>query len=61
MSYKARNNKDVNRDDIIKLLASMVTREGDFSHVVDLSNPDLTVVVEIIKVRFSFPSADINF
>lgn len=52
VSYKARNNKDVNRDAIIKLLANMVNREGDFAHTVDLNNPDLTIVVEIIKVLF---------
>ena len=53
MQYKARNNKDVIRDDIITALASLVTRNGDYSHTVDLSNPDLTVVVEIIKVTFN--------
>ena len=50
MVYKARNNKDVSRENIIKTLASLVTRSGDFSHIVDLSNPDLTIMVEIIKV-----------
>lgn len=49
--YKARNNTDVSRDDIIKVLASLVTQNGEFSHTVDLSNPDLSVVVEIIKVH----------
>ena len=53
VQYKARNNKDVIRDDIITALASLVTRNGDYSHTVDLSNPDLTVVVEIIKVTFN--------
>ena len=53
VQYKARNNKDVIRDDIITALASLVTRNGDYSHTVDLSNPDLTVVVEIIKVNFN--------
>ena len=51
MQYKARNNKDVKRDDIIELLASLVTKNGDFSHKVDLNNPDLCVIVEIIKVQ----------
>ena len=41
----------MNREDIIKLLASLVTRNGDFPHIVDLSNPDLSVVVEVIKVQ----------
>ena len=49
--YKARNNTDVSREVIIKLLASLVTQNGEFSHTVDLSNPDLSVVVEIIKVH----------
>lgn len=51
MVYKARNNNDVSREDIIKTLASLVTQNGDYSHTVDLSNPDLTIVVEIIKVH----------
>ena len=45
----------IKRDDVIKLLASMVTRNGDYDHIVDLNNPDLTVVVEIIKVSSSLP------
>ena len=50
VNYKARNNNDVNRDEIIKLVAGMVVKNGDFDHKVDLNNPDLTIVVEIIKV-----------
>jgi tRNA acetyltransferase TAN1 len=50
--YKARNNQDVDREDIIKTLASLVTRSGDYPHVVDLRNPDLTIIVEIIKNNF---------
>ena len=49
--YKARNNKDACRDDIIKALATLATQNGDYSHIVDLSNPDLTIVVEIVKVN----------
>ena len=51
MNYKCRNNNEVKRDDVIHLLASMVTKNGDYSHTVDLSNPELTVVVEIVKVK----------
>ena len=51
VNYKARNNSDVNRDEIIKLVAGMVVKNGDFDHQVDLNNPDLTIVVEIIKVH----------
>ena len=29
----------------------MVVKNGDFDHQVDLNNPDLTIVVEIIKVH----------
>ena len=50
MSYKARNNNVIKRDDVIQLLASMVTRNGDFPHTVDLNNPERTVLVEIVKV-----------
>ena len=49
--YKARNNKDARRDDIIKTLATLATQNGDYSHNVDLSDPDLTIVVEIVKVN----------
>ncbi|CAI8001680.1 THUMP domain-containing protein 1, partial [Geodia barretti] len=50
--YKARNNQDVNREEIIKTLASLVTMNGDYPHRVDLLNPDLTIVVEIVKGNF---------
>ena len=45
----------MNREEIIKTLASMVTRNGDYPHQVDLLNPDLTIVVEIIKVILAGP------
>ncbi|XP_022091488.1 THUMP domain-containing protein 1-like [Acanthaster planci] len=45
---KIRNNGTLKRDDIIKLLATEVTCKGP-KHKVDLDNPDLSVVVEIIK------------
>lgn len=51
VNYKARNNNVVNRDDIIKVVATMATKNGEFDHQVDLSNPDLTIIVEIIKVH----------
>ena len=50
MNYKARNNNVIKRDDVIQLLASMVTKNGDFPHAVDLNNPELTILVEIVKV-----------
>ena len=55
MSYKARNNTVIKRDDVIKHVASAVTMDGDYDHMVDLNNPDLTVVVEIIKVNKVLP------
>ncbi len=39
------------RDDVIKLVADLVTNNDEYKHTVDLSNPELTVVVEIIKVH----------
>lgn len=62
MVYKARNNKDVNREDIIKMLASLATHSGDYPHTVDLNNPDLTIWVEIIKVMLVILMSDyVNF
>ena len=50
MNYKCRNNSALKRDDVIKLLACMVTKNGEFPHTVDLNNPELTVIVEVVKV-----------
>ncbi len=50
VNYKCRHNSESKRDDVIQLLAGMVTRNGDYSHRVDLNQPELTVMVEIIKV-----------
>lgn len=52
IAYKARNNQDVSREEIIKTLAELVTLNGDYPHRVDLVNPDLTIVVEIVKANF---------
>ncbi|XP_068100909.1 ERI1 exoribonuclease 2 isoform X2 [Hyperolius riggenbachi] len=46
--YKARNNNHMNRDDVIKDLAGIVGSLNP-ENKVDLSNPEYTVVVEIIK------------
>ena len=35
---------------MIKLLAAMVTKDGEFPHPVDLSHPELTIMVEVVKV-----------
>ena len=51
MHYKARNNHVMKRDDVIRLLASLVTDEGAYDHVVNLKHPQLVVCAEIIKVR----------
>ncbi|XP_038064339.1 THUMP domain-containing protein 1-like [Patiria miniata] len=45
---KIRNNASIKRDDVIKLMAAMVTSKG-IKHKVDLDDPELSVVVEIIK------------
>lgn len=39
------------RDDVIRLLASLVTDEGAYDHVVNLKHPQLVVCAEIIRVR----------
>ena len=56
VSYKCRNNSALKRDDVIKLLACMVTKNGEFPHTVDLNNPELTVMVEVVKVTTINPS-----
>ena len=48
--FKSRNNGDMKRDDIIKVVAD-VANAGGITHKVDLSNPELVICVEIIKVR----------
>ena len=47
--FKARNNQSLNRDDVISSLAEVVGKCNK-AHSVDLSHPDLTIVVEVIKV-----------
>ncbi|XP_053551975.1 THUMP domain-containing protein 1-like [Bombina bombina] len=46
--YKARNNNHMNRDEVIKDLAGIVGNQNP-ENKVDLSNPEYTIVVEIIK------------
>ncbi|KAM7149652.1 THUMP domain-containing protein 1 [Molossus nigricans] len=46
--YKARNNSHVNREEVIKELAGIVG-SLNVENKVDLTNPQYTVVVEIIK------------
>ncbi|XP_075035827.1 THUMP domain-containing protein 1 [Mixophyes fleayi] len=46
--YKARNNHHMNRDEVIKDLAGVVVSQNS-ENKVDLSNPEYTIVVEIIK------------
>ncbi|XP_076839161.1 THUMP domain-containing protein 1-like [Brachyhypopomus gauderio] len=48
ISYKARNNNHSNRDDVIKALAGLVGKMNP-KNKVDLTNPELTIIVEIIK------------
>ncbi|XP_051877155.1 THUMP domain-containing protein 1 [Pristis pectinata] len=46
--YKARNNSHMNRDDVIKALAGVVANLNA-ENKVDLSFPEYTIIVEIIK------------
>ncbi|KAM4632133.1 THUMP domain-containing protein 1 [Discoglossus pictus] len=46
--YKARNNNHMNRDEVIKDLAGIIGNQNP-ENKVDLSNPEYTIVVEIIK------------
>ena len=47
--YRARNNGDIHRDDVIAAVAGDVMAAGK-GHTVNLKNPDLAICVEIIKV-----------
>ncbi|XP_073399157.1 THUMP domain-containing protein 1-like [Dendrobates tinctorius] len=46
--YKARNNNQMNREEVIKDLAGLVGNMNP-ENKVDLTNPEFTIVVEIIK------------
>jgi len=50
VAYKARNNGEVIRDNVILWIAEAVNKGDTYKHKVDLSNPDLVILVEIIKV-----------
>ena len=45
--YEARANSGIDRMKIINSVAKSIPSQ----HKVDLSNPDMTIVVEIVKVR----------
>ncbi|XP_065883024.1 THUMP domain-containing protein 1-like isoform X2 [Dysidea avara] len=47
--YKARNNNDVIRDNVILWIAQVVNKDDTYTHKVDLTSPDLVILVEIIK------------
>ena len=49
IAYKSRYNGDLNRDHVIAAVADMVI-DGKIKHQVNLDNPDVVVVIEIIKV-----------
>ena len=53
MHYKCRNNQSLQREKVIRTVASSVTDDGAYPHVVNLKNPELVVCVEIIKVWYS--------
>jgi tRNA(Ser,Leu) C12 N-acetylase TAN1 len=46
--YKSRFNSSLKRDDVIHEVSSLFL---NFGHKVDLKNPDIVVVVEIMRVR----------
>ena len=50
--YGARANTGIDRMKIIDAVAKSIPKP----HKVDLRNPDKAIVVEIVKVRVSFPS-----
>lgn len=54
--YEARSNTGIDRMKIINSVAKSVPGP----HKVDLSNPDMTIVVQIVKVKFYFPCYNHN-
>ncbi|XP_073697776.1 THUMP domain-containing protein 1 [Garra rufa] len=46
--FKARNSSHNKRDDVIKAVAGLVGKMNPL-HKVDLTNPELTIIIEIIK------------
>ena len=46
--FKTRNNDKVKRDDIIKLIGKVI-RELPGTTTVDLNNPDICIVVEVLR------------
>ncbi|XP_030002888.1 THUMP domain-containing protein 1 [Sphaeramia orbicularis] len=48
IAFKARNSSHIKRDDIIKAVASLVGKLNP-KNKVDLTNPELTIIVEVIK------------
>lgn len=53
IAYKSRYNGDLNRENVITAVADMVI-DGEIKHQVDLDNPDVVVVIEIVKVCYNF-------
>lgn len=53
--YEARSNTGIDRMKIINSVAKSVTGP----HKVDLSNPDMTIVVQIVKVKPNFSSINL--
>lgn len=51
MQYKCRNNNVLKRDHVINLVAGLVTMEERYPHRVDFDDPELVIIVEIIRVR----------
>ncbi|XP_062522316.1 THUMP domain-containing protein 1-like isoform X2 [Corticium candelabrum] len=49
VAYKARNNSELKRDEVISVVAALVDGDGSFGHKVNLTSPELVVVVEVVK------------
>ncbi|RDD38133.1 THUMP domain-containing protein 1 [Trichoplax sp. H2] len=48
ISYKSRYNGDLNRDQVIATVADIVI-DGQIKHQVNLDNPDVVIVIEIVR------------
>ena len=49
VAYRARNNSEMKRDVVIDVVAKLVSGDGSFGHKVNLTSPELVVVVEVVK------------
>ena len=57
MHYKSRFNSSLKRDDVLSEVSSVFLNSG---HKVDLKNPDMVIVVEIMRVRIGHNPTNID-